>query len=621
MRYAPSPMRLVFLGLLFGAAACGFDGSGGGDGPTPDGGPPGPKEDEADIAISSRAEFGKDATHTDTFVSGDDAVGTVEPTARVPGKLLIEIDDDGGAFDGTWASKPARSTMQRHSLMTPPFSQAPRGAQANFNAWFSGEMKLDAGAQKVGVAAPSNAVAFIDLIGPNNVELVHCTTADCNVTAPAEGWYTVRAGWRRPANALDSTFSLRWSLNGVPPIIEANRLRTALHSAELSGSRIDGFSGPRAFSPIENATVIDTDKPIDLVWGGSLFNLSQNATYRSLTQLRVTEAGLYDFVLDADEGASYRLWVDGEWVNDPVMFDYRSDQTNPPAETVSRMLSEGWHDIVLEGYDTRGDSGEIKVFFGKQGQATDAPSVALTRPANGAAPQMHVATNLDAIQMIAGTAVSRDVAVAGLSAGNPTALGIDVSVTLRPREWDGLQIHVVPPGSSERIPLVFETSQLPDNQVGVVHGSLRKDRFGANDKAHGTWRIEVTHPNAGGMIDATNRVLEVELHVHYAGAAGSTTATPLVATTSTYSKMIQLPAATQLRGLFAPEAILPAGTGLALSAQVCSDLTGTSCENSLSAEQVVSMKPMARFVKVTATFTSDGFAVPILTKLLVRHQK
>ncbi len=613
-------MRWLLFGLLFGAAACGFNGSG--DEPTPDGGTPGPKEDEVDISLDSAEKLAADATFSETFLSGNGAAaGTVEPVARAPGKLLIEIDDDGGAFDGTWASKPARSTMLRHSLMTPVFSQTPRGAPANFNAWFAGEMRLDAGAQKVGVTSASNAIAFVELLGPDGAPLVHCTTAECDVTAPAAGWYTVHAGWRRPVDAVDTTFLLRWSVSGTPSSVPLDRLRTALHTAELAGSRVDGFSQARGFGSLENATVIDVENPIDLVWGGSLLGLSQNATYRSSTQLRVTEAGMYDFALDGDEGASYRLWVDGEWVNDPTMFDYRSDMTNPAPETVTRMLSAGWHDVMLEGYDTRGDNGEVKVFFGKQGQATNAPSLTLTRPAIGIAPQMSVATNLDAIQMIAGTAVSREVTVAGLAASNPTALGIDVSVTLRPRVWPGLQIHLVPPGSNERIPLVFEISTLPDNQPGVVSGSLRKDRFGANDKAHGTWRIEVTHPNAGGAIDATNRVTEVELHVHYAAAAGSTSATTLVPTTSTYSKMVQLPSATELRGLFAPEAILPAGTGLTLSAQVCSDLTGTSCDNTLSAEQVASMKPTARFVKVTATFTSDGFAVPILNKLIVRHQK
>lgn len=620
MRYAPSPMRLVFLGLMFGAAACGFDGSGGGDGPTPDGGPPGPKDDEVDIVISSRAELGKDATHTDTFVSGDDAVGTVEPTARVPGKLLIEIDDEGGAFDGTWASKPARNTMQRHALMTPAFSQAPKGAEANFNAWFSGEMRLDAGTQKIGVTTATNAIAFVDLLGPDGNSLVHCIAAECDVTAPTAGWYTVHAGWRRPANALDTTFTLRWSVNGTPSSIPLDRLRTPLHTTELVGSRIEGSSQARGFGTLEDATLVDVDKPIDLTWGGSLLGLSVNASYRSSTQLRVTDRGMYDFILDGDAGASYRLWVDGEWMSSAASFDYRSDQTNPPAETVSKMLSEGWHDVVLEGYDTRGDNGEVKFLFGKQGQATEAPPLALTRPAIGVAPQMSVKTNINPVQMIAGTPVSRDVIVDGLAPNNPTALGVDVLVALKPREWDGLLVHVTPPGSTERIPLIIETSQLPDNANGMVSGSLRKDRFGTNDKAHGAWRVEVTHPNAGGTIDATNRVTEVVLHVHYAGAAGSTTATPLVSTTSTYSKMIRLPEATQLRGLFS-DAITPAGTSVALSAQVCSDMSETGCGNEISAEEVASAKPMAQFVKITTTFTSDGFAVPILKKLTLRHRK
>lgn len=610
-------MHVLSWCLIASIVGCSFpepkeeDGSGSG----------GPAFDEADLVLSTAAELRQNGTFTDTFLYDlGGGLGTVEPIARVPGKLLIEIDDDGGAFDGTWASKPPRSMMQRHSLMTPSFSQAPRGAPANFNAWFFGEMRLDAGAQKVGVVTATNAIAFVDLLGPDGDPLVHCTAAECDVTAPAAGWYTVRAGWRRPATALDTTFSLRWSYLGGPIFVAADRLRTPLHTVELTGSRIDGFSLPRSFSSLENATVLDTEKPIDLAWSGSLLGLGTSSSYRSLTQLRVAESGAYDFVLDADSGTSYRFWLDGEWESSPARFDYVADVNDPPPETISRTLSAGWHDVVLEGYDTRGNNGEVKAFFGKQGQATEAPNLVLTRPAIGIAPQQDTRLNSEPIQMIAGTAVSRDIVVDGLSPGNPGALAIDVWLVLKPREWDGLTIHIVPPGSSARIPLIFDSSQLIDNQVSVVSGSLRKDRFGANDKAHGIWRVEVTHPNAGGVIDATNQVAEVKLDVHYAGSAGSVTAPPLVSSTSIYTRIISLDQERELRGLFV-EAIKPAGTDVQLSAQLCSDASGSNCSSALSVREIADEKPKARYVKVTATFTSDGFAVPILTKLTLRYHK
>jgi hypothetical protein len=581
-----------------------------------------PGKDEADLVAGTAAELTEGASFTDTFVTDlGGGAGTVEPTAHVPGKLLVEIDDEGGPFDLSGANKPARSDMLRHSVLMPVFDQGIRGVPGGFNAWFAGEIYLDAGAQRFSLEAGSG-LGFFSLLNAEGGVLMSCTPgAICNVTMPAAGWVPLRAGWRRPNGSL-GTFTLRWAAGAIDPLesVPPARLRTALHTAQLVGSRVDGFSLPRAFGPVDNATVIDTESPVELVWGGSLLGMSTSATYRSMTQLRVTEAGTYDFVLDGNGGSSYRLWLDAQWANDPAMFEYRSDATDPSAETISKMLSPGWHDVVLEAYDTRGDNGVVTVAFGKQGQATAAPALALTRPAMGIAPQVGVKQNLDPIQMVSGSPVVREIAVEGLATTNPAALGVDVMVNLRPRDWDGLMIHVTPPGSTTRIPMTFEISGLIDNTPGTLHASLRQDRFGLNDKAHGTWRIEITHPTTGGTLDATHRVTEVEMRVHYAAAAGSTAATQLVSTTSTYARVFVLDAERELRGIF-PDAITPAGTSVSFSAQLCADDKGLSCAAAISNEQLKEEKPTAQYVKVIGTFTSDGFAVPILNKLALRYKK
>jgi hypothetical protein len=64
--------------------------------------------------------------------------------------------------------------------MTPPFvnnKPPPGAAAAGFVAWFSGEVRLDAGVQRVALAVSSGALSFLDILRSDGTVLVHCTAA------------------------------------------------------------------------------------------------------------------------------------------------------------------------------------------------------------------------------------------------------------------------------------------------------------------------------------------------------------------------------------------------------------------------------------------------------------
>jgi hypothetical protein len=611
-------MRWVVLPLLLGTA-CGFDGSGGVDGPDgPDGGIPDAMPDEVDVLLDSAEKMRMDATMNGTFVSTAGGGGSIEPVASLPQRLLLEIDDINGPYDGTWASRPTNAgQLVGRNVAAPLFAGVPRGAPNDFIAWLSGEIKLDAGAQKVALNVSGGASGFIDVLD-GATELVHCPSnqAECDVSAPAEGWYPVRLGWRKPPGVA-SNFQLRWASTGAPSNnIPVERLRAPMHTAQLAGSRLDGFVVPRGLRPVEGAVNL-ASAPIALSWNNDTFGLGQSSSYRTTTQLRIAEAGSYELRIDGNAGSSYRLWLDGEWASLASRFDYVPDEVNPAPETITRTLAAGWHDVILEGYDTRGTTGTVAFTFGKAGASSAAPALTATRPAIGAAPRVAHGQNLQPQQLMANGAIQRSVNIATLAAVSPMALAVDVTVVMRPVLWNGVTMKVYPPGSATGIPLTFDASTRNNNNVGEVDGSLNKAMLG-DVPAQGEWKVEIFHPMAGGL-GAANTVSDVQLHVHYAGGAGVGTP-PLVPTTSTYARMFALGKTSALHGILA-ETIKPAGTGVALSAQICADALGTSCQPAISAEQVASDKPPAQFVKVIATFTSDGFAVPILSKLVLRHAR
>jgi hypothetical protein len=519
---------------------------------------------------------------------------------------------------GTWASHPLIAQLNGRTVGVPLYAARPFGAPNDFILWMSGEMKLDAGAQKVAVLVSAGAAGFVDLLDAKGVELVHCpsTQADCEVNAPAAGWYTVRAAWRKPG-ATATNFLLRWAPSGTLNNVPTDRLRAPLTSAQLTGSYLEGFAIPRGLRPFDGAVALDIDKPIDLTWNNNTFNLGASSSYRSATQLRITEQANYDLVLDASAGTSYRLWLDGEWLTAKAAFDYTADNIDPAPETISKTLSPGWHDLVLDGYDTRGTTGSVAFTIGMAGQARATPALAATRPAIGAAPRVSHAENTQSIQMIANVGVQRSLTVAPLAVSSPRALAVDVSVTMRPVVWTGVLIKVYPPGAASGIPLLFDDSTRVNNNIGEVDGSLNKLALG-DVPAQGEWKVEVIHPNVGG-INGGNTVSDVQLHVHY-GIGPGVSATPLVPTSSTYSRVFVLDEASELRALLA-ETIKPAGTDIALSAQLCADAQGTSCQAALSAQQLADTKPTAQFVKVIVTFTSDGFAVPIVSRLVLRYAR
>jgi hypothetical protein len=95
-------MRLGLLCLMLGAA-CEFPR------PVPDPDPaPGPGE--TDVVLDTAADFAAGAFN-DSFVQGTGNTATVEPTAWQAGKLLAELDDAAGPYDGTWGSHPPQASL------------------------------------------------------------------------------------------------------------------------------------------------------------------------------------------------------------------------------------------------------------------------------------------------------------------------------------------------------------------------------------------------------------------------------------------------------------------------------------------------------------------------------
>lgn len=618
MRWPSVAVPLQVAVSLLGAA-CGFGGSSGDgpDGGAPDGPPLMPGE--TDLVIDSVAEWSEAAVMDGTFVStAGGPGGSLEPIASLGGKLFVECDDDAGPYDGTWASHPMPNGLVRTAYLVPSFSQALPALTPNFVYWFSGEIRLESGAQKIAVATSegSSVMGFVDVLARDGkTELLHCGhNTPCDLTTTAAGWYPIRMAWRHVGGG--TSFDLRYSNNGgAPSNIDPARLRAPLVTAQHTGSRLEAFSIQRAFEVVSTAVMTDADKPMDLNWGASLFNLGTSVTYRNSAQLRIPEDGSYDFVVDANGGSSHRVWLDGEWLTTATLFDYIDDGEDPPPQTFTRQLTAGWHDLVAEGYDTRGNNGTVVITYGKTGGVRAPLPLAATRPVIGVAPQVATQTNQMPTALLSNTAVSRTLTIANLAAAAPAALGIDIKVTAIPRTWGGLQIRIVPPNENP-IAVVFDSSQLQNNASGTVTASLSKATLGNTAKAQGDWRVEVIHA-ANAMLDNSNVVTEVEAHVYYAGATDVAGA-KLVDPTTKYTRMIKLDRARELRNVLL-DAIKPAGSDVRVEVATCTDEAGTTCQAALSLEELTAQKPTTQYAKLVVTFTSNGYAVPILNKLALRY--
>jgi hypothetical protein len=609
-------MRSTLL-VLATCAACGF----GGGNASPDGPPP----DELEFLIDSAEEFkGGSPVQEGAYTS---AAGTVEPMAWLPGLLLTEIDDGAGPF-GSWAMKPARDQMANVGLMTPKFDAnpkppgAPSGA-ANFILWFSGEIRLDAGAQKLAIAAGDNATAFADILDSTGAVLAACTTSsDCAITAPAAGWYPLRMGWSRPEDAANNSFDVQWAAGvGIPAVISPDRVRVAVHEPALAGWRVEGYEVQRSISPLVNGTALNYREPFSLAWTPGLLGLDGATTspsYRSAGQLRVLEEASYDFVVTAGSKAAYRLWIDGEWVSQ--FGRWNPQPSGPKTESVSRPLAAGWHDVVLEGYEQGSTSNNVGLTFGKTGQALKSPAVAEVRPLLGPGTSVVAALSTSAVPLVKNVFVPQLVTLPAI-ANAASATAVDISLRLQPKVWAGLEVRLRAPNSPTAIPLVIDVAGLANDQLGDVHASLTKAELG-NVAVSGDWTVEVKHTNAGGNLTAANTLSQARVSVHYQGGAAIGTAEKQIAQSSRYVRTVSLDKPRELRGLIVT-AVQPVGSSVTASLQICVDAAALDCGPEISAEQLAmaTPKPLAQHVKIGVAFTSDGFASPILDKVALRYKK
>ncbi len=605
-------MRSTWL-ILATCTACSFGGS---DGPSD-----GPAADEKELLLDSAETF-NDGSPVSANVSIS-AAGTVEPKAWWPGQLLVEISGGNVNF-GSWADKPARAQLVNVGVMAPPFEggQRPPGVVgSDYILWFSGDVRLDAGAQRLAVSAAAGADAFAEVLTSQGTALASCDTlTECAINAPEAGWYTLHMGWKHPITATSNVFELQWALGaGALDRISTDRLRVASSAPAMSGWRVEGHEFQRSISHLVHGTALNYKDPFKLLWGPGLLGLDGNGaspSYRNAGQLRVLEAGDYDFTVTAASEAAYRMWVDGDWVTKDTAWN--PQPSGEKTETIKRTLSAGWHDVVLEGYEQGGTGNEVTFTLGKSGQSAAAPLARDARPLLSPTTQFATAVNPGSVQLVKGSPVPQTLTVSAL-AGAPSATAVDVWLRLTPRVWNGLDVKLKVPNSNTSIPLTISTAGLTDDTQGDVHASLTKAQLG-DAPVSGAWTVEVTHPNNGGGLNGSNVLSRARLSVHYKGSATVGAAEKQIAETGSYARMVSLDASHELRGLIVSGA-QPQGSSLTASLQICTDAAGASCEPALTAEQVAQDKPLAQHVKISVAFQSDGFAAPILDKLALRYKE
>jgi hypothetical protein len=448
---------------------CGFGGGGG----SADAGPDGPGKGNKDFVADTAEELGL-GTFTDSYVWAGAGKAVVEPVAWLYGEWLVDIDDASGPYNGTWASRPTTG-LARHGLMLPPFpvGKTPPGATANnYILWISGEIQLDSGAQRLGLAVSNNALVFADVLNPNGTVLAHCTdAAACTLTPAAAGWYGFRLGWKRPGNATGDVLEVQWA-KGADTLADlpASRARTRLSSAELKGWRIDGFEAPRSTNHVDKAVALNVVEPLALDWRPQLLGLSGGSPgYANAGQLRIPEDGLYDFRVTPDNNASYRLKLDGEWVT-------AATKLNPqlagglPEDVLNKTLTAGWHDVVLEGYEDGGTANRLRLTFGKHGETLASPLAANVRPLLSVVTAVSAGANLTTLLLRRNDVVQQPITVAAIDVANPPkATAVDVWLRLRPKSWTGTTIKLYPPGAATGIPLSFTGITLVDDVVTDVH--------------------------------------------------------------------------------------------------------------------------------------------------------
>jgi hypothetical protein len=604
-------MRSTWL-LVTACAACGFDGS------QSDGLP----SDEDQLVIDTTAELASGIAQNESLDAFVSASGTVEPISWLNGRLLTEIDEGDGPFGG-WDAKPARDQMANIGLMHPstPDNQRPPGAPGtSYILWFSGEIRLDQGTQKIALASGLGAEAFAEILKDNGEVLSRCDSQllECTLNSPAAGWYPLRMGWHRPAAATSSALELQWlagGVIGVPTKIGEDRVRVRASDAALNGWRMEAYEEPRALSMLPNGIALNYVSPFLMKWVPSLLGRDNGSPgYRSAAQLRFLEEGSYDFALTAGGETSFRLWIDGEWVTKATNWDPLPGGEH--SETITRTLAAGWHDIAIEAYENGGTSNEVQLKVGRTGGTLTAPLAVDARPLLSAATSTQAGQNNNPVRLERNVTVTQIVNVAAV-AGTPNAAGVDVFLRLQPKQWQGLTVKLRPPGSATSIPLVINTAGLSDDIAGDLLASLNRAALGAMPVS-GDWAIEVTHPDAGTGFGVPNSITRARLSVRY---AGDSTSTPKqIAERGRYVKMVSLDSERELRGLVAT-AITPAGSSIELQAQVCADASGSGCNAPVSAAQLEASKPRGQHVKITVRFLSEGFATPILDKVALRFQK
>jgi hypothetical protein len=604
-------MRLLLSMLLLSAAAaaCSFDSV---PGPSD---PDGPKPGEAEVVVDSAEEFAAGATLSNSYIREG---GTVEPRTWTSGVLLAEIDNGAGPVV-SWADKPARSAMENVGLMRPELGQLqqPPGAPSDsFNVWFTGQIRIDQGLQRIAIATSPGTTAFVDVVRADGTTHVHCTTSPCDVDNLAAGWYGLRAGWQRPINQ-GYQLQLQWASGSqIPSAIPQDRLRALADDPELRGWRMEGYEAPRSTVAVPNAIALNYKTPFTMEWAPSLLNLSGGSpSYRNVGQLRIDKAAMYEFTITAASEASYRLWIDGDWVSLPIQWEEQDSGVR--TETLSKQLDEGWHDLVLEAYEHNGTGNSVTFSYGEQGQPKAPPAPADVRPVVGAAEAFATSFEGSDAPLVSDTPVERAMVVPQVT-GATTATEVDISVQLNAKRWNDVTATVLPPGKTTPIPLTFSTESLLSDQTGEIHATVRGAQLGGAPVA-GSWKVAVTH--AGGGLNANNKITKARINVHYRGGPAIGSPNPFVATSATYSRVVELDAARELSGVLGTS-ITPAGSSIALTAQVCNDAAGTDCPGpQLTSEELEASKPMAQFVRVTAAFTSDGFAAPILKTVKLRYRK
>lgn len=286
---------------------------------------------------------------------------TIEPAAFVLGGLhargyLGAVIADADSYDDVVAKLPALAGESYRQL---PANfrgvDRPRGlglaGNTDYTVLYDGEILLPGGTSTLELDADDHAIVQVALdghtFGPPLLTVNRIASQPLAVARA--GWYPIRVAYAQ--NGGDSRFLLS--------LIESDTTRRAIDATRLRARVTDapgviafGFDG-QAFATARGETALAGPASAFGI-GAPPFDLAMRSDFFSLRyagQLRVDAEGDYELAVDigsdADDG--FRLWIDHD-----IVASYWAGL--PDQRTVTMHLAAGWHDLIVDYSEARGNA-------------------------------------------------------------------------------------------------------------------------------------------------------------------------------------------------------------------------------------------------------------------------